>query len=507
MKISNSYLFSQANKNIQDAQTDVAKSREQIATGKSLVRPSDDTSKLRSIELLKSQQKKVESYEKSMNFLEDRYKLEESVLSSASDILIRVKELGIQAANDTLSTADRDIIATEVDNLRDELISIANTRDVSGNYIFSGSKSDSKPFVTDAKTGSVSYAGDNRGLHTAVSDSRTLQANTDGTEVFSPVSRTTSTFELKGIGTGSNYNFKVGDAVIEFKIASPVSADDIQTKIKSALDSSGISSKVSVLMVSGKPEILLELSGVAGVATAGVAVTQGTSNSSPLTADLKEVSSHQVETVTVGTLSDYGGGALTLSDGAGAEVKVNFGSSGVSDINSLVNKIQASSNYDDLAFTVSRGSNTTLLYTWKAVGVPDTTATYDSAASNDSIATTTTGVTSKTQGIDFFKMLGDFHKALKSDVLSDISRAVSELSAAQGNIAGSLGEIGGKLNTVQLQQNINADLSLRVDSLLSSEEDLDYAKAVTQFNAEMVRLEATQATFAKVAQLSLFQFI
>ena len=113
----------------------------------------------------------------------------------------------------------------------------------------------------------------------------------------------------------------------------------------------------------------------------------------------------------------------------------------------------------------------------------------------------------KKLGVDFFKMLGDFHQALKSDVRSDISRAVSELSSAQGNIAGSLGEIGGKLNTVQLQQSINADLSLRVDSLLSSEEDLDYAKAVTQFNAEMVRLEATQATFAKVAQLSLFQFI
>ena len=119
-----------------------------IATGKSLVRPSDDTSKLRSIELLKSQQRKIESYDKGMNFLEERYKLEESVLSSASDILIRVKELAIQAANDTLSTADRDIIATEVDNLRDELIAIANTRDVSGNYIFSGSKSDSQPWVT-----------------------------------------------------------------------------------------------------------------------------------------------------------------------------------------------------------------------------------------------------------------------------------------------------------------------------------------------------------------------
>lgn len=401
MKISNSYLFSQANKNIQSAQSDVAKSREKIATGKSLVRPSDDTSKLRSIELLKSQQRKIESYDKGMNYLEERYKLEESVLSSASDILIRVKELAIQAANDTLSTADRDIIATEVDNLRDELIAIANTRDVSGNYIFSGSKSDSQPFVTNETTGAVNYSGDNRALFTAVSDSRTLQSNTDGTEVFKPVSRTTSTFELKGIDQGGNYNFKVDDALIEFEIPSSASTTDIKSKVEMALSVSGVSSTVAVDMVAGKPEITLTLTGQVGVALTGVEVTKG-SDSAPLTATLKA---------------------------------------------------------------------------------------------------------SSATGVDFFKMLGDFHAALKSDVRSDISRAVSELSSAQGNIAGSLGEIGGKLNTVQRQQDINADLSLQVDSLLSSEEDLDYAKAVTQFNAEMVRLEATQATFAKVAQLSLFQFI
>ena len=323
------------------------------------------------------------------------------MLSSASDILIRVKELAIQAANDTLSTADRDIIATEVDNLRDELIAIANTRDVSGNYIFSGSKSDSQPFVTNETTGAVNYSGDNRALFTAVSDSRTLQSNTDGTEVFKPVSRTTSTFELKGIDLGGNYNFKVDDALIEFEIPSSASTTDIKSKVEMALSVSGVSSTVAVDMVAGKPEITLTLTGEAGVALTGVEVTKG-SDSAPLTATLKASSS---------------------------------------------------------------------------------------------------------PGVDFFKMLGDFHAALKSDVRSDISRAVSELSSAQGNIAGSLGEIGGKLNTVQRQQDINADLSLQVDSLLSSEEDLDYAKAVTQFNAEMVRLEATQATFAKVAQLSLFQFI
>ena len=50
-------------------------------------------------------------------------------------------------------------------------------------------------------------------------------------------------------------------------------------------------------------------------------------------------------------------------------------------------------------------------------------------------------------------------------------------------------------------------LCLRSIQLLSTEEDLDYSKAVTQFNAEMVRLEATQASFARVAQLSLFEYI
>ena len=110
-------------------------------------------------------------------------------------------------------------------------------------------------------------------------------------------------------------------------------------------------------------------------------------------------------------------------------------------------------------------------------------------------------------GVDFFKMVSDFSTALSSDTRSNIDRAISELSSAQEKIAGSLGEIGSKLNTLERQKDINADLGLRVDQMLSSEEDLDYAKAVTQFNAELVRLEATQASFAKVAQLSLFQFI
>ena len=402
MKISNSFLFDQAIKNIQISQSDVAKSRERIASGKSLVRPSDDTSKLRSIEILKSQQRKIESFDQTINFLTDRYKLEESVLGSASDILIRLKELAIQASNDALSITDRDIIGVEVESLRDELIAIANTRDVEGNFIFAGSKTENQPYVLDQDTGSVSYEGDNRRLFAAVSETRNIQSNTDGSEIFRGVDREKRTFELEGIDSAGTFNFRVGKSVIEIEIESPLTEEGIARSVESALARSEISSEVDVELVDGIPNLLVTLTGLESLALDGIEVTQGDASSNPL--DVTETSSERV-------------------------------------------------------------------------------------------------------GIAFFEMIGDFLTALKNDDRGDIARSVSELTSAQENMAISLGSIGAKLNNLERQGDINADYRFRLDQLLSGEEDLDYAKAVTQFNAEMVRLEATQASFAKVAQLSLFQFI
>jgi len=402
MKISNSFLFDQAIKNIQTSQSDVAKSRERIASGKSLVRPSDDTSKLRSIEILKSQQRKIESFDQTINFLTDRYKLEESVLGSASDILVRLKELAIQASNDTLSITDRDIIGVEVESLRDELIAIVNTRDVEGNFIFAGSKTEDQPYVLDQDTGSVSYEGDNRRLFAAVSETRNIQSNTDGSEIFRGVDREKRTFQLSGIDQAGTFNFRVGKAVIEIEIEAPLTEEGVAQSVESALAKSEISSVVDVEMVDGLPSLTVTLTGLESLALNGIEVTQGDASSSPLT--VAETSSER-------------------------------------------------------------------------------------------------------EGIAFFAMIGDFLSALKNDDRGDIARSVSELTSAQENMAISLGSIGAKLNNLERQQDINADYRFRLDQLLSGEEDLDYAKAVTQFNAEMVRLEATQASFAKVAQLSLFQYI
>jgi flagellar hook-associated protein 3 FlgL len=63
------------------------------------------------------------------------------------------------------------------------------------------------------------------------------------------------------------------------------------------------------------------------------------------------------------------------------------------------------------------------------------------------------------------------------------------------------------MNTAQNQQDILSDNKLRYQALLSNAEDLDYAKAVTELSAEMLSMEAAQASFAKISQLSLFDYI
>ena len=91
--------------------------------------------------------------------------------------------------------------------------------------------------------------------------------------------------------------------------------------------------------------------------------------------------------------------------------------------------------------------------------------------------------------------------------LPNIQRALGEISALHDGLALAIGKVGSEIQSVETQMEVNADARLRLQSMLSAEEDLDFAEAITRFNQEMTRLEATQTSFAKVAQLSLFDFL
>jgi flagellar hook-associated protein 3 FlgL len=117
-----------------------------------------------------------------------RYTAEETALTASNDIITRMKELGIQAANDTLAPDDRKGIAVELKALRNQLLSLGNTRDDSGNYLFSGTRVKTPAFAENA-SGQVVYQGDQTQTRIPAGVERTVQFTRAGTDVFSRVVR------------------------------------------------------------------------------------------------------------------------------------------------------------------------------------------------------------------------------------------------------------------------------------------------------------------------------
>ena len=306
MKISTSQLYDSAITQMNRQQSNVAEMQAKLASGKGLVKPSDDAEKATLIQRLNSAMQRQDVYELSLDRADSRLRMEETALSSAQNMLQRIRELAIQGSNGGLSNTDRTIIAKEVSSLRDALFSLANTEDESGNFIFSGTAVGTPAFSKDAN-GVITYDGNQNHTSVDISEYRQVGFNRAGDSIFTSVSRTTNDGEDNSIG--------------------------------------------------------------------------------------------------------------------------------------------------------------------------------------------------------FFQVISDFSYALESGDEATVSQGLSEISTLTDDMAFSLADVGSRMNTVDSQRDILADSRLRYQELLSNAEDLDYATAVTKLSAQMLSLEAAQASFAKISQLNLFNYL
>jgi flagellar hook-associated protein 3 FlgL len=135
---------------------------------------------------------KQDSYAKTLTTVKARLEGEDTTLKSVSDLLIRAKEISVQAANDTLSPQNRQALGVELKALRDQILSLANSKDSNGNYYFSGSRLRQPPFSQDAQ-GRATYQGDQTRMYVQVGDQRSIPLNRSGSEAFVGVTRTDNT--------------------------------------------------------------------------------------------------------------------------------------------------------------------------------------------------------------------------------------------------------------------------------------------------------------------------
>ena len=169
-------------------QSNLTQTQAQLAQGKQIINASDAPNQAATIQRMKSILSRQDSYQSSLNTVKARLQGEDSTLQSVSELLIRAKEVAVQGANDTLNMGDRKALANEMQSLRDQMLSLANTRDSNGNFLFAGSRV-KQPAFAETANGSPVYMGDQTRMNVRVGDQQNIPINRTGTDAFVPVTR------------------------------------------------------------------------------------------------------------------------------------------------------------------------------------------------------------------------------------------------------------------------------------------------------------------------------
>ena len=201
MTISTSYWFDRAAQQMSNVQSRVVKSQAEVASGKQVQRPSDAPEQAALIQRYKSLLARHENYISNMGLVKARLDVESGAIDSVVNLMFRAKELVVQASNDSVSASDRQSIATELQGLRDQILSLANSQDNNGNYLFAGSRVGQPAFAapTDDPTASPVYQGDRTRMGVMIGDQRSLPINRAGADVFNRVVRTDGQGNSQGV--------------------------------------------------------------------------------------------------------------------------------------------------------------------------------------------------------------------------------------------------------------------------------------------------------------------
>ncbi len=192
MRISTKTIYESGINRISDLQSNMSKMHQQMATGRRILTPSDDP--VASARAYDVSQSKAANTQYATNRENVKFALqgEEGVLQGATLLLQDVKVMIVAAGNATYSDAERRDMATELQSRFDEMVSLANSEDGMGGYLFAGYKTGTQPFSRSG--GAVVYDGDQGERMLQVGLARTMAFADHGDAVFNQVRTGNGTF-------------------------------------------------------------------------------------------------------------------------------------------------------------------------------------------------------------------------------------------------------------------------------------------------------------------------
>jgi flagellar hook-associated protein 3 FlgL len=202
MRVSTSWMQQQSVGSMMDRQSELSSLNVQIGSGKRINQPSDDpVGAARALDLTHATADTAQ-YQRNISAANARLGLEDQTLSNTSNVLGRVRTLLLQASNGIQTDATRGDIATEMVQLRQQLLAQANSKDGQGDYIFAGNRTGTMPF---ASQNGVNYLGDDGQRMVAAGPGLQVATGDPGNAVFATIPTGNGTFAINAAAanTGS----------------------------------------------------------------------------------------------------------------------------------------------------------------------------------------------------------------------------------------------------------------------------------------------------------------
>jgi flagellar hook-associated protein 3 FlgL len=395
-RISSAGMHDAAILQILTQQAKLARTQEQIASGKRVLSPADDPVATTQILDLTRARAQIEQYGKNTVAATNRLQTAESALADVASVLQRVRELTLQAGNVSNDATTLNSIRTEIRVRMEELQGIANRRDASGDYLFSGYSAQIMPF--SRTTSGVAYAGDQGVRQLQVGPDQTVAVSFSGQDVFLDIPE----------GNGS------------FTTAAGVHAG-----------------------------------------------------------------SGSIDTGQVVNAAAWIPGTYT----------VRFNTPGSWDVLDSTNAVIASGTYQDGTVINFNGAQV------KVRGAP---------AAGD------TFIIAPAARENMFDSLDDLASALvvnfsdpseRSNLYTSLDSALQQIDQGLNRVLDLRAQVGARLSMIDTATESRESLDVNLAKSLSEMQDLDYAEAISRMNQQMVSLQAAQAAYTRLGQMSLFDYL
>ncbi len=178
MRVSETMKYATAVQNIDAASVRLNRANQVASTGANVTQPSDDPAAWSTMTELQSRATIMTARSTAAKASAGDLNIAESSLASASDLLVQAKGVALAMSNGTVDAGSRAAAAAQVDSIRDQLLSLANTKGASG-YLFGGNQTQAPPFDSTGK-----FVGDDGVRSIEVSEGKTGRANTSGAKAF-----------------------------------------------------------------------------------------------------------------------------------------------------------------------------------------------------------------------------------------------------------------------------------------------------------------------------------